>query len=226
MIPGFDLAQFSQAAGPLAALLLVAFIVFAESGLLIGFFLPGDSVLFTLGILIQGTNTFQLDLNIHLAVAVLFVAAVIGDNTGYSIGKKFGPRLFNRPDSLLFKQENVKKAQDFYDKYGGKTIIIARFVPIVRTFVPFIAGIAKMNHKTFFIFNIIGAALWAAGVTYMGFFLGKFLHDMGVDVDTVLLPIIVLIVAVSVAPGLYDVLKDKKRRHAIWSAIKKQIFKK
>ncbi|MFZ2125205.1 MAG: VTT domain-containing protein [Candidatus Saccharimonadales bacterium] len=226
MIPGFDLVQFSQTAGPLAALLLVAFIVFAESGLLIGFFLPGDSVLFTLGILIQGTNTFQLDLNIHLAIAVLFAAAVIGDNTGYSIGKKFGPRLFNRPDSLLFKQENVKKAQDFYNKYGGKTIIIARFVPIVRTFVPFIAGIAKMNHKTFFLFNIVGAAMWAAGVTYMGFFLGKFLHDLGIDVDTVLLPIIVVIVSASVAPGLYDILKDKNRRQIIWSTIKKQIFKK
>lgn len=206
--------------------MLVAFIVFAESGLLIGFFLPGDSILFTLGILIQGTNTFTLDLNIHLAVAVLFAAAVIGDNTGYTIGKKIGPRLFRRPDSLLFKQENVQKAQDFYNKYGGKTIIMARFVPIVRTFVPFIAGIAKMNHATFFLFNIIGGAMWAAGVTYLGFFMGKFLHDLGIDVDTILLPIIAVIIIASVAPGAYDILKDKSRRQAIWAAIKKTISNK
>jgi membrane-associated protein len=225
MIPGFDLMQFAQTAGPLAALAVVAIIIFAESGLLIGFFLPGDSILFTLGFLIQGTNTFNLDLNIHITVAVLFIAAAIGDNVGYAFGRKVGPYLFKRPNSLLFRQENVQKAQDFYDKYGGKTIIIARFIPIVRTFAPLIAGVANMNRKTFMLFNLIGAALWAAGITYLGYFLGFYLHKLGIDIDTVLLPIIVLILLVSIAPALYHLLKDKSQRQAIWSATKLEFQK-
>ncbi|HZJ34720.1 MAG TPA: VTT domain-containing protein [Candidatus Angelobacter sp.] len=225
MIPGFDLAQFAQTAGPLAALLIVAAIVFAESGLLIGFFLPGDSILFTLGFLIQGTSSFTLDLNIHLVVLMLFIAAVIGDNVGYMFGRKIGPHLFTRPNSLLFKQENVKKAQDFYDRYGGKTIIIARFIPIVRTFAPLIAGVAKMNHKTFTLFNLIGGALWAAALTYLGYFLGKLLQDIGVDVDAILLPIIAIILIASVAPAIYHIFKDKNQRQAIWNASKLQLQK-
>jgi len=225
MIPGFDLVHFAQTAGPLAALLIVAAIVFAESGLLIGFFLPGDSILFTLGFLIQGTSSFTLDLNIHIVVFVLFIAAVIGDNVGYMFGRKIGPHLFTRPNSLLFKQENVQKAQDFYDKYGGKTIIIARFIPIVRTFAPLIAGVAKMNHKTFTLFNLIGGVLWAALLTYLGYFLGKLLQNIGVDVDAILLPIIALILIISIAPALYHILKDKKQRQAIWNAAKSQLQK-
>ena len=225
MIPGFDLIQFSQTAAPIVVLLLVAIVVFAESGLLIGFFLPGDSILFTLGFLIQGTNSFRLDINIWLVIVVLFTAAAIGDNTGYTLGKKLGPKLFKRPDSLLFRQENVAKAQEFYDQHGGKTIIIGRFIPIIRTFVPLIAGVAKMNHKTFFIFNIIGAILWAAGVTLLGYFLGAALGKMGIDVDTIILPIVAFILVVSIAPALYHLLKDKKQRQAIWAATKLEIKK-
>lgn len=225
MIPGFDLIQFSQTAMPIVVVLIVAAIIFAESGLLIGFFLPGDSLLFTLGFLIQGTSSFRLDINIFLVVAILFVAAVIGDNTGYTFGKKIGPRLFKRPNSLLFKQENVQRAQDFYDQHGGKTIIIARFVPIVRTFVPLIAGIGKMNHKTFFLYNMIGAFLWTVGITLLGYFLGAALGKMGVDIDTILLPIVFLILFVSIAPALYHLLKDKKQRQAIWAATKLQFHK-
>jgi len=220
MIPGFDLVQFAQTAGPLAALITVAAIIFAENGLLIGFFFPGDSILFTLGFLVQGTSSFKLGLNIHLVVIVLFLAAVIGANVGYMFGRKLGPRLFKKPNSLLFHQDNVQKAQDFYDKYGGKTIIIARFIPVVRTFVPLIAGIAKMEYKTFMIFNVIGGLLWAAGITYLGFFLGKLLQSLGIDVDSILLPIIALILIVSVAPALYHLLKDKRQRQAIWNATK------
>jgi len=225
MIPGFDLAQFAQAAGPIAALLVVLAIIFAENGLLIGFFLPGDSVLFTFGFLVQGTNTFKVDLNIHVVVLLLFIAATIGTMVGYMLGRKIGPHLFNRPNSLLFKQENVQKAQDFYDKYGGKTIIIARFVPIVRTFVPLIAGVAKMKFRTFMTFNLIGGVLWAAGITYLGYFLGGALRQMGVDVDTVLLPIIAVILFVSVAPAAYHLLKDPKQRSAIWNATKLEFEK-
>jgi len=225
MIPGFDLTLFAQNAGPIAALLVVLIIIFAENGLLIGFFLPGDSVLFTIGFLIQGTNSFKLDLNIHIVVLLLFLAASIGTSVGYLLGRKIGPHLFKRPNSLLFKQENIQKAQDFYDKYGGKTIIIARFVPIVRTFVPLIAGIAKMKYQTFMIYNLIGGALWAGGITYLGYFLGSFLRQMGVDVDTVLLPIIAVILFVSVAPAVYHLLKDKKQRTAIWNVTKLQFHK-
>jgi len=225
MIPGFDLIQFSQTAMPIVVVLIVAAIVFAESGLLIGFFLPGDSILFTLGFLIQGTNTFRLDINILLVICILFTAAVIGDNTGYTFGKKIGPRLFKKPNSLLFKQENVQKAQEFYDQHGGKTIIIARFIPIVRTFVPLIAGIGKMNHKTFFLFNMIGAFLWTVGITMLGYFLGAALGKMGVDIDTILLPIIFVILIASISPALYHLLKDKKQRQSIWAATKLQFHK-
>lgn len=220
MIPGFDLVQFAQTAGPLAALLIVVAIIFAENGLLIGFFFPGDSILFTLGFLVQGTSTFRLDLNIHLVVLALFMAAVLGANVGYMFGKKFGPRLFNRPNSLLFHQNNVQKAQDFYDKYGGKTIVIARFIPVVRTFVPLVAGVAKMEYKTFMMFNILGGLIWAGGITYLGYFLGKLMHNLGLDIDTVLLPIIGIILFMSIAPAIYHLLKDEKQRQAIWEATK------
>lgn len=222
MIPGFDLIQFAQTAGPLAALLLVIFIIFAENGLLVGFFLPGDSILFTIGVLLQGTKSIKLDFDINLVIMLLFLAATTGASVGYAFGKKIGPRLFKRPDSLLFKQENVQKAQKFYDKHGGKTIILARFVPVVRTFVPLIAGIAKMNYKTFMIFNLVGGALWTGGVTYLGYFMGAWLTNMGIDVDTVLLPIIAVILVVSVSPAVYEALKDKQQRRAIWKATKSQ----
>ncbi|HUC96720.1 MAG TPA: VTT domain-containing protein [Candidatus Saccharimonadales bacterium] len=220
MIPGFNLVQFAQTAGPLAVIVVVAAIIFSENGLLIGFFFPGDSVLFTVGFLIQGTTHFKLNLNIELIILLLFVAATLGANVGYLFGKKIGPTLFKRPNSLLFKQENVQKAQDFYDKHGGKTIILARFIPVVRTFVPLIAGIGKMRYKTFMIFNVIGGFIWVAGVTYLGFYLGKLLQGLGIDVDAVLLPIIALILLVSISPALYQLLKNKQQRQAIWSATK------
>jgi membrane-associated protein len=223
MIPGFELIEFVQTAGPLAALLLVVFIIFAENGLLAGFFLPGDSILFTVGVLLQGTKTASLDFDINLVILLLFIAATTGASVGYAFGKKIGPRLFKRPDSLLFKQENVQKAQEFYNKHGGKTIILARFIPIVRTFVPLIAGIAKMNYKTFMIYNLLGGALWAGGVTYLGYFLGGWLTSIGVDVDTVLLPIIAVILIASILPAVYEVLKDKQQRQAIWDTTKSQL---
>jgi membrane-associated protein len=225
MIPGFDLVQFAQTTGSLAALLLVIFIIFAENGLLIGFFLPGDSILFTVGVLLQGTKIVKLDLNITMVIFLLFIAATAGASVGYSFGKKIGPRLFKKPDSLLFRQENVQKAQQFYDQYGGKTIILARFIPIIRTFVPLVAGIAKMNYRTFMTFNLIGGALWVTGVTYLGYFLGGWLISIGVDIDTILLPIIAVILIVSVLPAVYEVLKDQKQRQAIWKTIKLQWIK-
>lgn len=225
MIPGFDLVEFSQTAGPLAALIVVAIIIFSESGLLIGFFLPGDSILFTLGVLLQGMDNANYGVNIHTSVILLYFAATCGYFVSYFFGKKVGPKLFNKPNSLLFKQKNIERAQEFYEKYGGKTIILARFIPIVRTFVPIIAGVGKMKFKSFAIYNFVGGLLWICGVTYGGYFLGAWFESVGIEVDTVLLPIVVLILIASISPAIYQLLKDKKQREAIWNATKAEFHK-
>jgi membrane-associated protein len=123
---------------------------------------------------------------------------------------------------LLFKHENVQKAQDFYEKHGGKTIVLARFIPVVRTFVPLIAGIGKMRYRAFMLYNVIGGFIWTAGVVVFGFYLGKLLQSMGVDVDAVLLPIVALILIVSVSPAVYQLLKTKGQRRTVWDVAKSQ----
>ena len=215
-IPGLDLVDFITGLGVLAIL----FVIFAESGLLIGFFLPGDSLLFTAGVL---THAGILDINIHLFVFLLFLAAVLGDSVGYTFGRRVGRKIFKRPDSLLFRQENIQHAEAFYEKHGGKTIIIARFIPVVRTFAPIVAGVGKMRYKTFLAYNLIGALLWAAGITYLGYFLGVFFERIGIDIDAVLYPIIALIILASVLPPAIHIFKDKKRRDAIITGTKHQI---
>ena len=227
MIPGFDLSTFATTAGPWAAILIVALILFAESGLLIGFFLPGDSILFTVGFLIQGG--VHLPFNIFVAILIFFVAAALGDSVGYVFGKRIGRKIFTRPNSLLFKQENIQRAEDFYQKHGGKTIIIARFIPIIRTFAPIVAGVGNMNYKSFLSYNLIGAFLWAAGITSLGYFAGSWFESMGIEIDTVILPIIAVIIVLSVLPPLIHVLSDKKQRDAFWIGTKNQfaiLFKK
>ncbi len=219
MIPGFDLASFATSAGPVLAVVVLAAIIFAESGLLIGFFLPGDSILFTAGFLVEAG---KLNFDIHLLVVIVFSAAVLGDAVGYLFGKKIGRRIFNRPDSLIFRQENIVKAEEFYAKHGGITVIIGRFIPVVRTFVPIVAGVGKMSYKTFLSYNVIGALLWAVGITYAGFIIGSGLRAMGVDVDTILLPIIGLILLLSILPPAIHLLKDKKQRNALWQGTKRQ----
>ncbi|MBC7943512.1 VTT domain-containing protein, partial [Candidatus Saccharibacteria bacterium] len=209
MIPGIDLIDFIK----YVSVLGVALVIFAESGLLIGFFLPGDSLLFTAGFL---TYAGILHVNIHLLVLIVFIAAVLGDSVGYAFGSKVGVHVFKRKDSLLFRQENILKAQTFYEKHGGITIIIARFIPIIRTFAPVIAGVAKMKYKTFLSYNLIGALLWAAGITYLGYFTGKWFKQAGIDIDTVLIPIVLLIIFFSVLPPAIHILKDKKQRDALW----------
>jgi len=216
MIPGIDLLDFIKA----VTIIGVAAVIFAESGLLIGFFLPGDSLLFATGFLIQ---TGILSINIHLAVIIVFLAAVAGDSVGYTFGRRLGPRLFNKQDARLFKQEYIQKAQAFYEKHGGKTIILARFIPIVRTFAPIVAGAGKMEYRRFISFNLVGGFLWAAGVTYAGFFLGKLFESMGLEIDRVLLPVIVLIIFISVLPPLIHIFKDKKTRTAFWEGTKREI---
>ena len=225
-VPGLDLVDWIIGLGIFAVLL----VIFAESGLLIGFFLPGDSLLFTAGALFAtGILPGNVPINIHWFVVLLFLAAVLGDTVGYWIGRKAGPRLFNKPDARVFKQAHIKNAQNFYEKHGGKTIIMARFIPIVRTFAPVVAGVGKMNYGRFLSFNLVGGFLWTFGVTYLGYFAGKAILAAGVEIDTVILPIVFLIILISVLPPAIHILKEKKNREAIWAAAKKEfstIFKK
>jgi len=205
MIPGFDLITFITVFGVLG----VAAVVFAESGLLIGFFLPGDSLLFTAGLLAsQGV----LNINIHLLVIILFIAAAAGDSVGYIFGRRVGHKIFNRPNSLLFKRENIEKAEEFYNKNGGKAIILARFIPVVRTFAPIVAGIAKMDYKTFLIYNVLGALLWAVGITYIGYYAGTWFHSQGIEIDQYIIPIALVIIVLSVLPGVVHLFKDGEQR--------------
>lgn len=204
----FDLTEFIKAVG----LLGVYGIVFAESGLLIGFFLPGDSLLFTAGFLAS-----QGFLNIWTLTIGSFLAAVIGDSVGYAFGHKVGKRLFNREDSLLFHKDNLLKARSFYERYGKKTIILARFMPVVRTFAPIVAGAGEMHYQTFLIYNIAGGFLWAVGLTVSGFLLGNSIPD----VDKYLLPIIGLIIILSVLPSGLHVLKNPQHRQQISALMKK-----
>jgi membrane-associated protein len=212
MIPGVDLIEFIKWGGVLA----VAIVIFAETGLLVGFFLPGDSLLFTAGFL---TYAGILPVNIHLLVVILFIAAICGNSFGYMLGRRLGPHVFNKPDSRFFKKEYVKEAHMFYEKHGPKTIILAQFVPVVRTFTPVVAGVAKMRYVSFLIYNIIGAVFWAVGVTYLGYFLGSWFKSMGIQIDTILLPIVIVIVLLSVLPAAIHILRDRKRRHAFWNGL-------
>ncbi|MEU6577081.1 VTT domain-containing protein [Streptomyces sp. NPDC046805] len=178
-------------------------VVFAESGLLIGFFLPGDSLLFTCGLLI---TSHQLDFPLWGAVGLICLAAVLGDQAGYMFGKKVGPSLFNRPDSRLFKQENVTKAHEFFEKYGPKSLVLARFVPVVRTFTPIIAGVSGMKYRSFLLFNVIGGTMWGAGVTLLGSWLGN-IDFVKKNIEAIL----ILIVLVSVIPIIIEFLRARSK---------------
>lgn len=175
-------------------------IVFAESGLFFGFFLPGDSLLFTAGILAS-----QGYLNIWALAIGCFVAAVVGDTVGFVFGRKVGPKLFSRPDSKIFKKSHLNKAHQFYEKHGAKTIVLARFMPFIRTFAPIVAGAADMHYATFFTYNLIGGAIWGLGMPILGYFLGQVVPD----IEKYLLPVIAVIVLASVAPGVYHYIKSK-----------------
>ncbi len=184
----------------LFGLLGVIAIVFAESGLFFGFFLPGDSLLFTAGLFAS-----QGHLSIGFLLIGVFIAAVAGDSVGYWFGKKTGPALFSRPDSRFFKQKYMEQAKSFYDQHGKKTIIFARFLPIVRTFAPIIAGIVGMNYRTFISYNIIGGFIWSIGLTLLGYFLGRIIPG----IDQYLMPIIITIVVLSFIPGIIHLSKKR-----------------
>ncbi|MFC1622192.1 DedA family protein [Patescibacteria group bacterium] len=178
--------------------------VFAESGLLIGFFLPGDSLLFTAGLLASPGFAF---FSIWTLVISTWIAAVLGDNVGYEFGRRVGRKLFKRKKSFLFNPSNVIKAQEFYEKHGGKAIVIARFMPIVRTFAPIVAGIGKMDRKKFMFFNLLGGTIWTWGVSWAGYYLGSLIPD----VDKYLLPIVLLIIVLSILPPVIHIYKENKK---------------
>jgi len=175
-------------------------IVFAESGLFFGLFLPGDSLLFTSGLLAS-----QGLFNIYWLVFVVASAAILGDSIGYWFGSKVGYKIFTKEDSLFFNKKYLEKTKEYYEKYGPMTVVIGRFVPIVRTFAPILAGVGEMNYRTFLSYNVIGAFLWAVGLTLLGFFLGSVIPG----IEEYILPIIVLIIFVSILPVLLN-LKSKK----------------
>ncbi len=202
---GIDINEIVESLSPYAEIVLWL-IVFAETGLLIGFFLPGDSLLFTAGVLAGGGK-----LDVVMLVVGCFVAAVAGDQVGYTIGQRLGPRLFRKSESRVFKQEYVERTRAFFEKHGPKTIVLARFVPIVRTFAPTLAGVGAMPRKTFLKFNVIGAAIWAVGITMLGYALGG---ELGLDekdnIDKVLLPAVAVIVAVSLIPIVIEWRRSRR----------------
>lgn len=196
----------------------VGLIVFAESGLLIGFFLPGDTLLF-----LSGFFAAQGYFPIALLVAVIVISAVIGDNVGYSIGKKTGPKVFKKEEGIFFHKDHIERAEKFYETHGGKTIILARFVPVVRTFAPLVAGVGKMPRKRFFLFNVIGAIIWGVGVTMFGYWAGGFIDPHYIELFSI--PVFVLITVLTFGPALLHLFKEKESRQIIKEKIKSKFIK-
>jgi membrane-associated protein len=189
-------------------------IIFAESGLFFGFFLPGDSLLLTAGLLAWKINpeTGQPFLNLWVLLIILPVAAVLGDNVGYWFGKKTGPRIFNRENSRFFKRKNLLAAKAFYDRHGGKTLVLARFMPFIRTFVPIVAGAVEMPYRRFFTWNVVGGVLWAIGVTLVGYAIGTF-FGATVDPETLdkyFLLLIITVIFISALPAMIHLWRDNK----------------
>lgn len=197
----FDVQSIIESGG----LLIITLIVFSESGMMVGFFLPGDTLLFSAGIL-AASGTLPL---IWLLV-LISLAAIVGDNVGYQIGKSLGPRLFKK-DGVIFRHEHIVKAERFFDKYGTKTMLVAHFIPIVRTFAPVTAGAAKMNRLQFFIYDAIGDITWAASIVLLGYFIGSQVPGIEHYIEPILIGVILLFLA----PTLYHVFRDPRVRSAI-----------
>ncbi len=180
-------------------------IIFTETGLLFGFFLPGDSLLVTAGLFAS-----QGKLDVYQLGALLTVAAIVGDSVGYAIGKATGPRIFSKPDSLLFNKKHLIRAEQFYEKHGGKTIIIARFMPIIRTFAPVVAGVGRMDYKRFITYNVVGGFLWVWSMLFTGYFLGRYIPGVDEHIEKVILVVIFL----SILPGIISWLRERKKAAA------------
>ena len=181
----------------------LAAIIFAETGLLVGFFLPGDSLLVTAGLLAATTGVF----NVFWLGLLLTVASVLGNTSGYAIGKATGERLFRREDSLLFNKKHLYRAHEFYARHGGKTVVIARFMPIVRTFVPVVAGMGRMDYRRYTLYNVIGGLGWIWGMLFIGYFLGRYIPGIDRHIETVIAVVILL----SLLPGIIGWLRARRR---------------
>jgi membrane-associated protein len=179
----------------------VCFIVFAETGLFLGFFLPGDSLLLVAGVLAS-----QGFFSLPVLLALVVLSAIVGNFVGYEFGFRVGEKLFAREDSIFFKRRHAQRARLFYETNGGKTIFFARFIPIIRTFAPIVAGVAKMNRQSFLLFSVIGGVVWVFGLTLAGYFLGS-----AIDIDKYLLPIILGIIVVSFLPVLHTYWSDRRK---------------
>ena len=211
-ILGIDLVTLIKTIGYLG----IFGIIFAESGLFLGFFLPGDSLLFTACFLAS-----QGFFNILLLMALCFLGAVLGDSFGYAFGRKTGPAIFSREDSLFFHKRHLERARLFYEKHGGKTIVLARFMPVIRTFAPISAGVGNMRYRTFLYYNVFGGVIWAIGMPFLGYFLGSVIPD----VDKYIIPMVAAIIVLSFLPPVTHVLRDKEHREEILKYLS-AIFKK
>lgn len=198
----FDVVHLIQAGG----LLVIALIIFAESGMMVGFFFPGDTLLLSAGVLAAGGK-----LSLPITIAVIAAAAILGDNAGYHIGKHFGRRLFRKPDGIVFRHEYIMRAEAFYEKYGSKTMLLAHFVPIVRTFAPVTAGAGNMPTVKFMLFDAIGDIAWALALTMFGYFVGSRIPG----IDRYIEPVLIFIVLIFLAPTVYHIVKDPKIRDAL-----------
>lgn len=209
----FDFESLLTGGGVLFGLFVIGAIIFAESGLLVGFFLPGDTLL-----LFAGFFAAQGKLPLGWLLLTIVVCAVVGDNVGYSIGRRTGHRIFRKKDGLFFHKDHIERAEKFYNQHGGKTIILARFVPVVRTFAPMVAGIGKMPRKRFMAFNVVGALVWGVGVTLIGYFLGGFVDPA--TVEKFILPVIGIVTLGTFGPAIYHLLKEKSTRQELAARIK------
>lgn len=196
---GFDVKELLTTIGIAGAWL----VLFAESGLFFGFFLPGDSLVFTAGLLAS-----QGYFDPWLFAAGAIAAAIAGNETGYYFGRAFGPKIFSKEESLFFKKDYMRRAQEFYATHGILTLIVARFMPVVRTFVPILAGVGNMEHKKFLLYNIVGAVLWIGGLTAIGYLAGELIPD----IDRYILPIIAGIIVLSFLPGIFKLAQQRKKQ--------------
>lgn len=209
----FDLPELIKAVGYLGLM----GIVFAETGLLFGFVLPGDSLLFTAGILAS-----QGFINIWITIIALMLGVFLGDNTGYWLGRRLGPKIFTKEESLFFRKTHLEKSQAFFEKYGSKALVLARFVPIVRTFAPTLAGVGKMHYPKFLFFSFVGSVLWSVGLTLLGYYLGKSVPNA----EHYIIPGVIIIVLASISPFIYKFFKSPEMRASVVFEIKKLLNRK
>lgn len=205
-----DIAVLLETGGIIA----IAGTIFAETGLLIGFFLPGDTLLFAAGFFAA-----QGKISLLGSILAVFLGSVFGNMAGYEIGRRGGPKIFKKDDALLLTPQTIEQAEKFYQNHGGKTILLARFIPIIRTLAPLIAGVGKMNYKAFMFYNIIGALLWAVSITMVGYFSGRIIGQY-FDIDKYLLPVILLATALTFGASFWHILRNESQRKALFQKIK------